>query len=105
MIPAQFVEWTSVALLVGIAVLVAIAFIRLGVPWFLGAPLSGVISISLFELVVHFLLGESEKFLYIALIVGAVYATGFALVPYVGRAIARRIWSRQRTVRDSVGLG
>jgi hypothetical protein len=89
MTAADSSSWVSIIALASIAVVVSILFIRLRAPWYVGAPLAGLISISLFETGVAVLLGQDEKFLYVALAFGAIYATGFALVPYVARAVVR----------------
>ena len=80
-------DWLPILVLAGIAMLFAVLFMRSRFPWFAGAPLAGIIAIVLFELIGHFILDQPDKFLYIALFFGGIYATGFALIPYVARYI------------------
>jgi hypothetical protein len=80
-----------------IAVLFAALSMRLRAPWFVGAPLAGVASIVVFELIGYFVLGESEKFLDIALVFGAIYATGFAMTLYIGRFFLMRLRRIERS--------
>lgn len=84
-------EWAPILVLAALAIGMAVVLLRIRLPWFLGAPIAGVTSIVLFEVFVHLVLGESEKMLYVALVFGSIYATGFALIPYVGRFIFRKL--------------
>ena len=79
--------------LAGISILLASMLMKWGAPWFAGAPLAGILAITLFEFIGIYLIGEEERFLYVAIVVGAIYATGLALIPYVGRFLFRR-WTR-----------
>lgn len=87
----SFLEWVPMASLAAISFACAYVAIRLRLPWFVGAPLSGLVAITIFEAIGIFILREQEKLLYVALVFGALYGMAFALVVFAIAGMIRRI--------------
>lgn len=87
---SEYLDWLPLVLLAIGAVGLAVLLQRIGVPWFVGAPVAGFGAAVILVLIGALLSPEPEPFIYVALFFAALYGAAFALLAYVIRGLMRR---------------